>query len=229
MQPAGCGERGQQCCSASENFRACPAGSDLVCNSAGVCEPCGGAGEPCCQRLARLEPECDLRNVCTPGGCEPCGQRGERCCAGEDNAEFCQFPDALSCSRSDGDGVCVLCGGFGQPCCQIRSGDAPFCDSGSCNSSGCCGTNSCSGTISPTVTPTPPPPRPSPPPPRPSPPPPRPSPPTVSPPPVASTSPRVRTDPTGGTEFINPIAIAVDASDSLTSSQFSRLLDQVCL
>eukprot|EP00892_Ulva_mutabilis_P010419 jgi/Ulvmu1/774/UM010_0148.1 len=131
-QEEGCGERGQPCCPGSSNNARCPSGASLRCSSAsgdGRCEACGGAGEPCCQVLTTSDLSCDTGNVCTAADvCEPCGERGELCCDGRNNVDLCPAGINLFCDGPSGTGRCASCGGIGEPCCQRRFADDPFCD-----------------------------------------------------------------------------------------------------
>ena len=148
-----CGDLGERCCpsslSGTRNSLFCPTGRGLRCSSAsgnGRCEACGGAGEPCCQLNDKSPPSCIAGKVCNAGACEPCGERGERCCSStlDGNIGYCPSGTTLRCSSDTGDGFCLSCGGFGERCCQKTLTSTPTCDSGTvCNGNGCCGTASC--------------------------------------------------------------------------------------
>lgn len=104
--------------------------------STGMCVPCGGDGERCCD--ADL---CSAGRVCSGGTCTPCGGNGEPCCAGRscDAARICGV-----------DGACRDCGSAGQPCCASDTCAAGLvCGvDGACRNCGgrsepCCGGGTC--------------------------------------------------------------------------------------
>ena len=123
-----CGGPQQPCCDSTidnGDLYRCPRGWDsdaeqpLSCSAEpfepGICEPCGGAGQPCCykSRIAEL-PDCSDGFGCDPGGvCAPCGGVGDICCADDRALSGPACTEGGVCS----DGGCVECGGLAQPCC----------------------------------------------------------------------------------------------------------------
>lgn len=61
-----------------------------------------------------------------------CGERGQPCCPGNGNDQRCQasLSKLLRCSSDTGPGVCVACGGTGEPCCQRIPSVDPSCAQG---------------------------------------------------------------------------------------------------
>lgn len=139
----------QVCCSGG----CCPVGQTCV---QGVCEACGGQGQPCCPGEACTgDLSCDVADALqTPGPptCEPCGGNGEICCGGFvgtcDTGNAC-FPN----------GRCQTCGAVGQACCVTQANTDGFCNAGAicqgaegcvaCGGQGqpCCPDNTCSGDL----------------------------------------------------------------------------------
>ena len=146
---APCGATHQPCCAGACESDAC---------SNGICQSCGGVGQPCCPGRTCSAGVCDNNfcvacgqsgtpccpgevcpsGVCRAGVCATCGDIGQPCCNGE------------SCGKGQCKlGMCAACGNVGQPCCQGRC-DSGVCSNGSCSACGeagqpCCPNSSCLG------------------------------------------------------------------------------------
>jgi hypothetical protein len=121
----------------------------MVCVDGG-CQPCGGAGEACCDDDTTgmtFVTEAGVHGggknyYCSESAgvpcskrllCETCGGSGERvCAAGIDVDAGAAFPQPDFCLPGLADnlatGTCETCGGHGQPCCIT----VPECATGEC-------------------------------------------------------------------------------------------------
>jgi len=98
-------------------------GDNLVCTQQGICKPCGGETDLCCQNKV-----CNDDLVCGEEGlCQECGRFNHPCCSGKS----CKGDD-VKCNREN---ICVPCGfKNGGPCCNNAT-----CYMGmGCNSQGIC-------------------------------------------------------------------------------------------
>ncbi|MBL8677700.1 MAG: hypothetical protein JNK05_00925 [Myxococcales bacterium] len=89
-----------------------PAGTQCgagVCDGAGRCTACGGAGDPCCGAACRAGLEC------RSGRCDPCGGLSQPCCG-----SACR--GGLECRA----GRCDACGSAGERCCGGALCNAPL-------------------------------------------------------------------------------------------------------
>ena len=133
-----CGVEGVFCCvgeNSCEEGLACFEGNCLVCG--GEDQPCCDGGETCFDSL-----------VCHKNKCVECGQPGNPCCLpGEtcvgmhnmdtsrtecynDVCVFCGSNNGISCNSEPNcisshllnNGLCLSCGGYNQPCCEVKAG-----------------------------------------------------------------------------------------------------------
>lgn len=109
-----CGELDQACC-AGDKCR-----GDLLCGQ-GTCLECGPTGNPCCpggKCFDQIKQD-ESRADCFGGQCQLCGYGGNQACLA---APICVV------GNLENNGVCYLCGGPNQPCCNELSGVSYQCD-----------------------------------------------------------------------------------------------------
>ena len=121
-------------------------------NGPGTCKSCGKEGETCCAGAGNRKCHSGaLFCNATSDQCESCGDNNEVCCPNR-NANYSSAPGFGTCRDADsrtcvddgnGDGVCVSCGGVGQPCCQSNICDHAYatCDTTSNTCVSCGGNN----------------------------------------------------------------------------------------
>lgn len=120
--------------------------TSAICGDAGVCVPCGVAGEPCCEYIQIFCADgtyCKDQKVCD----SECGKAGEPCCNGAwpvactDGGVCISYPfpasyfdgtcvPGASCGADAG--RCTTCGNVGQACCGDGGCDEGRCTSGMC-------------------------------------------------------------------------------------------------
>jgi hypothetical protein len=128
-----CGNDGSMSCEKSCAWDAC---SDVAPCTPDDMADCGHCGTMVCN-ADKTWGACVNDGPCTPGETSSCGDCSLRTCT-----ESCQWEPCARCGES-GDssvcqaGVCVSCGGPGEPCCG-QTGGADACASGALCSNGVC-------------------------------------------------------------------------------------------
>lgn len=129
---ANCGGAGKKCCAGDGPAAHFCTAALLACHRLlDDCVACGGAGQACCEgsgctnggccdgttaTCVSAGDACNGQGTCTAGGCQggSCGRLGQPPCGG---GVGCTAPRTV-----DSGGVCVACGGGGQPCCAASGG-----------------------------------------------------------------------------------------------------------